>query len=310
MPIAPKTSIKGELIAMRSHRTEIRTEKAGGCFAEPGNFPVFRVEGLHDPVAGDAFVQNVLNFRQLVLAMPRGVTHARTDLARREHNHGDEQKQYPRKISAQNHDQAAVKMKVKNCCRNSASTVDMAYCTRSTSLMMVESSVPVVCLEKNAAERRSRRGVKIVAQIGDHAEAGIVHEIRAGIVADSLDDGGCNQGKRDNGPGIGKARRHELLQVHRIVREGIEEELNFLRSGCGIEHPIEDRTDQQILESIEAAHRGHAAEPKTGSATSAAARSESAASVAAWGSGGAGRNRLLPVEWAWVQGPILLESAI
>ena len=49
---------------------------------------------------------------------------------------------------------AATDKKVKNCCKNSASTVDMAYCTRSISLMMVESKVPVVCLEKNAAERR------------------------------------------------------------------------------------------------------------------------------------------------------------
>ncbi len=52
------------------------------------------------------------------------------------------------------HTTAATDKKVKNCCRNSASTVDMAYCTRSISLMMAESSVPVVCLEKNAAERR------------------------------------------------------------------------------------------------------------------------------------------------------------
>ncbi len=40
----------------------------------------------------------------------------------------------------------AVKIKVKNCCRNSASTLDMANCTRSMSFTMVEISVPVVCL--------------------------------------------------------------------------------------------------------------------------------------------------------------------
>ena len=48
----------------------------------------------------------------------------------------------------------ATNRKVKNCWRNSASTEDMAYCTRSMSLMIVDSSVPVVCLEKNAADRR------------------------------------------------------------------------------------------------------------------------------------------------------------
>src|SRR5271155_5246201 len=44
---------------------------------------------------------------------------------------------------------AATERKVKSCCRNSANTVDMAYCTRSMSLTIAESNVPVVCLEKN-----------------------------------------------------------------------------------------------------------------------------------------------------------------
>ena len=48
----------------------------------------------------------------------------------------------------------AVKIKVKNCCRNSASTADMANCTRSMSLMSVDSSVPVEKRWKNATERR------------------------------------------------------------------------------------------------------------------------------------------------------------
>ena len=37
-----------------------------------------------------------------------------------------------------------MKISVKNCCRKSLITVDMAVCTRSTSLMSVEISVPVV----------------------------------------------------------------------------------------------------------------------------------------------------------------------
>ena len=49
---------------------------------------------------------------------------------------------------------AAVNRNVKNCCRNSAITLDMADCTFSMSFTMVEMRVPVVCLEKNADERR------------------------------------------------------------------------------------------------------------------------------------------------------------
>ena len=48
----------------------------------------------------------------------------------------------------------AVNIRVKNCCKNSASTLDIAYCTLSMSLTMVDTRVPVVCLWKNAAERR------------------------------------------------------------------------------------------------------------------------------------------------------------
>ena len=67
---------------------------------------------------------------------------------------GNEQQQHPGQVPAQNDDRGRNKDEVKNCCRNSASTLDMAYCTRSMSLMMVESSVPVGCFWKKAAERR------------------------------------------------------------------------------------------------------------------------------------------------------------
>src|SRR5207253_8706142 len=66
-----------------------------------------------------------------------------------------------------------VKIKVNTCCRNSPSTLERENCTRSRSLIRVESRVPVVCFWKNAAERRrialyiaSRRSVIIPNQIG------------------------------------------------------------------------------------------------------------------------------------------------
>ncbi len=49
----------------------------------------------------------------------------------------------------------AVNRKVKNCCRNSATTVDTAYCTRSMSLTIADNKVPVEYLWKNATERRN-----------------------------------------------------------------------------------------------------------------------------------------------------------
>ena len=49
----------------------------------------------------------------------------------------------------------AVNRKVKNCCRNSASTDESANCTRSMSFTIADSSVPVEYFWKNATERRS-----------------------------------------------------------------------------------------------------------------------------------------------------------
>ena len=48
-----------------------------------------------------------------------------------------------------------MKSSVKICCRKSLSTVDIAFCTRSTSLISVEDSVPVVWLWKKFIDRRS-----------------------------------------------------------------------------------------------------------------------------------------------------------
>ena len=45
------------------HRAKIGAEKPTSRVAEPGNFPIFSVKGLHDTIAGDGLVQNVLNFR-------------------------------------------------------------------------------------------------------------------------------------------------------------------------------------------------------------------------------------------------------
>ncbi len=44
---------------------------------------------------------------------------------------------------------------VKICCSESLNTVDIAVCTRSTSLISVDTSVPVGCRWKKLAERLS-----------------------------------------------------------------------------------------------------------------------------------------------------------
>jgi hypothetical protein len=46
-----------------------------------------------------------------------------------------------------------IAMRVKSCCRKSLITLDIADCTRSTSLMRVEMSVPEVWRWKKAVDR-------------------------------------------------------------------------------------------------------------------------------------------------------------
>ena len=85
----------------------------------------------------------------------------------------------------------------------------------------------------------------------------MVHQVGAGVVADAFENGRRDQRKSHDGPGIGEMRRDELLQVHRVMRAGDNEELNVLRPGRGIQNPIEHRADQQILERVESADRSH-----------------------------------------------------
>ena len=175
-------------------RTQIRAEQTAVRPCESGQSPSLHVEGLHDPVAGDGLVQNVLNFRQLVLSVARGVADAAADLPRRKYDDWHEEQQDPGELASEIiPPPAATERKVKNCCRNSASTLDMANCTRSMSLMMVESNVPVVCFWKKGGRAAQHGVVKIVAQVGDHAESGMVHQISAGIVEDPLQHGRGNE---------------------------------------------------------------------------------------------------------------------
>ena len=65
----------------RRHRTQIGAEQPLRRGAEARNLPGLHAEGFDDAVAGDGFVQNVLDVGQLVLAAPRGGAHPAADLA-------------------------------------------------------------------------------------------------------------------------------------------------------------------------------------------------------------------------------------
>ncbi len=79
----------------RRDRAQVGAEQAAGRRAEAGDLPVLHAEGFHDAVAGDGFVQDVLDFGQLVLPAARGAAHPAADFARRINDDGNEQQQHP-----------------------------------------------------------------------------------------------------------------------------------------------------------------------------------------------------------------------
>ena len=152
--IAPKMSIKGELMAAAA--TERRLARNRRCAA-------FRNRATSQDSIPKAFTMRLpvivsckMFWTSASWSCPfRVVERTRRPIRTAEkmiagtNNRSTQARSRPRITTA-----APVKANVNTCCRNSASTLDMANCTRSMSLMMVEMSVPVVCLVKKAADRR------------------------------------------------------------------------------------------------------------------------------------------------------------
>ena len=59
--------------SLSPHRVEIRPEETARRLLEARGLPTLHGEGLHDAIAGDGLVQDVLDLGQLVLTIPGGV---------------------------------------------------------------------------------------------------------------------------------------------------------------------------------------------------------------------------------------------
>jgi hypothetical protein len=76
---------------LRTHGPQVGAEQPSCRIAEAQHFPSFHVECFYDPIAGDGFVQDILNFRKLILPCTRGGAHAAPDSSSGRNNHGNEQ---------------------------------------------------------------------------------------------------------------------------------------------------------------------------------------------------------------------------
>src|ERR1022692_967512 len=241
----------------RGHGTQVGAEQAARRSAKAGNLPLLAVEGLYDAVAGNGLVQDVLDLGKLVLSMPGSAADTGADLARGINDHGNEQQQHPRQVSAQNHNHGGYRQKSEKLLQKLGQhrghgvlhPLDVVDDGRKQGSGRV--------LGEKCCGAAQDCVVKIVAKVSDHAEAGMVHQIRARVVENSLQYGGADQGDRDHVPCIREMRRHQLLQINRMVRNRNGKQLNIFRSGGRIQHAVKDRANQQELERVERSHRSH-----------------------------------------------------
>src|ERR1700677_498586 len=96
--------------------------------------------------------------------------------------------------------------------------------------------------------------VQIVAQVGNHAEAGIVHQVGSAIIEDPLEQSRSDQGESDDRPFIVEVRWHKQLQAY--AEAGTEEE-NLPVGRIGAEHAFENAADQQEAEGVQKTTPGH-----------------------------------------------------
>ncbi len=121
----------------------------------------------------------------------------------------------------------------------------MANCTRSMSLMMVEIKCAGRVLLKKGRRPPQDGVVKIVAQIGDHAESGVVHQIGSSVVENALQHGGGDQREGNDRPRIVEVR-WERSVAGKVVSSCSElvKRTDIFRARRGIQHAIEDGLQQ------------------------------------------------------------------
>src|ERR1022692_3424532 len=125
IPMTPKISISGELIAVAATERKFarNRRRAAPRKREISHFSLLKAFTMRLPVmascrmfwisvvAGNGLVQDVLDLGKLVLSMPGSAADTGADLARGINDHGNEQQQHPRQVSAQNHNHGGYRQK-------------------------------------------------------------------------------------------------------------------------------------------------------------------------------------------------------
>ena len=203
-----------------AHRAQVgleqppRRHRGSGCVSQAS-----MREGLHDAHAGDGFLQDVLDLRQLVLAAAGGGAHAVADPSGRHHHDRDKDDQHPGQASAQQDHHAGSEEEGKKLLQKfrqhrrerKLHPLDVVHDRRQ------QCAGGVLLEERHRAPQRGR--IKFVAQVGDHAEAGVVRQVAAAVIEDALQDGGGDQRKRDHRPHVVKVFGNKPVQLNWLMAD-------------------------------------------------------------------------------------------
>ena len=96
-----------------------------------------------------------------------------------------------------------------------------------------------------------------LAEIGDGGEADVVDEIVAEIIADAAQEKDGEDRGGDHAVDAGDVRRHQVVEIDDVVREGDREEFDRRFHGLRIEDAVEDQLDQQSGHGLRGADDGH-----------------------------------------------------
>ncbi len=240
---------------LNAHAAEIGAKKTGSRFLEAQNLPQFRVEGLDDAIAGNRFMQDVLNLGQLVLPGAGAGADFPADFACGGNHDRNEQKQRPTEMAAQADHEHHPHQKGKELLQEFADH----RADRGLHFIHIvdergkDSARGVLVKEAGGAAQSGF--VKTVTQIRDHAEAGIVDQVGAQIVAEAFDDGGGYQSKGHHRPGIVHEVGNQNAQVEVPLRFGQAESDGAVGS-LGVEDIIEDGLEQEGAKVVEQADHG------------------------------------------------------
>ena len=242
---------------VRAHRAQVGFEQPPRSIAEAARLPGLHRKSLHDAHAGDGFLQNVLDLRQFVLAAARSGAHAMTNPSRCHHHHRHKDDKHPGQPSAQQHDHAGGEKEGEKLLQKFGQhrrqsklyALDVVHNRRK------QCARGIFLKERHGAPQRGR--VQFVAQIGDHAVAGVVRQIAATVVEDALQHRRGDQCKRNHRPHVVKVFRNEPVQLDGLAGHRHFEQGQVVRLGGRIQYQIEDGPDQQQPEGVQQSDHGH-----------------------------------------------------